>query len=52
MIGAPSTFTLVASLYHDTPIYWISDPARPVTADCFAGFDQRHREFDNLFIPS
>ncbi|MBQ8712386.1 MAG: glycosyltransferase [Prevotella sp.] len=42
LMGPPSTFTLVASMYHDVPLYWIKDAEAPVTAD---NFDK----FDNLF---
>ena len=39
LIGAPSTFTLVAAMYRDLPLYWIEDPSLPVTADSFKKFD-------------
>lgn len=39
LIGAPSTFTLVAAMYRDTPLYWIEDPTLPVTSDSFKTFD-------------
>lgn len=39
LIGAPSTFTLVAAMYRDTPLYWIEDPDLPVTSDSFKTFD-------------
>lgn len=52
LIGPPSTFTLVASLYHDTPLHWITNANADISEDSFAGFDQRSREFDSLFIPS
>lgn len=39
LIGPPSTFTLVASMYHDTPLCWLSDTSRPVTASSFHNFD-------------
>ena len=42
LIGAPSTFSLVAAMYHDVPLYWIKDASTPVTADSFD-------KFDNLF---
>ena len=40
LIGAPSTFTLVASMYHDTPLYWIDDPNYLFTDSDFGHFDQ------------
>lgn len=39
LIGAPSTFTLVASLYHDLPLYWIKDIEAPLTEESFGRFD-------------
>ena len=39
LIGAPSTFTLVAAMYRDLPLYWIEDPDQQVTADSFKRFD-------------
>ena len=44
LTGAPSTFTLVASMYHDTPLYWIKDPAAPLTEDAFESFDSLFRQ--------
>ena len=40
LIGAPSTFTLVASMYRDIPLYWIEDPTLPFTDNSFGHFDQ------------
>lgn len=40
LIGAPSTFTLVASMYHDTPLYWIENPDNQLTEADFGHFDQ------------
>ena len=39
LIGAPSTFTLVASMYRDCPLYWIEDPEAVVTEQSFRHFD-------------
>ena len=39
LIGPPSTFTLVASMYHDIPLCWLSDTSRPITAASFHKFD-------------
>ena len=34
LMGPPSTFSLVAAMYRDTPLYWIKDPdATPETTD-------------------
>jgi len=43
LIGAPSTFTLVASMYNDTPLYWIMDPEAPVNESSFGTFDSLFR---------
>ena len=43
LIGPPSTFTLVASMYHDTPLYWIEDPAQSPTPKAFRYFDDLFR---------
>jgi hypothetical protein len=42
LIGPPSTFTLVAAMYRDVPLYWIEDPSKPPTPKDF-------RHFDDLF---
>lgn len=39
IIGAPSTFSLTASMYHNTPLYWILDPLKPLTRESFEYFD-------------
>jgi hypothetical protein len=43
LIGPPSTFTLVAAMYHDTPLYWVKDPSLPLTPDSFDTFDHLFR---------
>ncbi|MDD4533192.1 MAG: alpha-1,2-fucosyltransferase [Prevotella sp.] len=43
IMGAPSTFSLVASMYHDTPLYWILDPNSEVTPQSFSHFDYLFR---------
>lgn len=40
LIGAPSTFTLVASMYHDVPLYWIKDCEKTIGTQDFELFDQ------------
>ena len=40
LIGAPSTFTLVAAMYHDTPLYWIENPKAAIA---FSTFDDLFR---------
>ena len=44
LIGAPSTFTLVASMYRDVPLYWIEHPDDKLTADSFGRFDRLFQE--------
>lgn len=44
LAGPPSTFSLVAAMYRDIPLYWISDPAAAVTSDSFARFSTLFRE--------
>lgn len=39
LIGAPSTFSLVASMYHDTPLYWIENPEKRIEESDFQLFD-------------
>ncbi len=51
LIGAPSTFTLVASMYKDTPLYWIIDPQKSIDDKDFETFDILFRKFDDYFIP-
>lgn len=43
LIGAPSTFTLVASMYRDTPLYWIEDPDILLSPQSFSCFDELFR---------
>lgn len=43
IIGAPSTFSLVAALYHDAPLYWIKDPQATPTRQDFSTFDYLFR---------
>lgn len=38
LIGAPSTFSLVASMYRELPLYWIEDPDAPVSDKSFSTF--------------
>ena len=43
LIGAPSTFTLVAAMYRDLPLYWVEDPTLQVSQDSFKHFDYLFR---------
>lgn len=38
LIGAPSTFSLVASMYRELPLYWIEDPEKRVEEADFQSF--------------
>lgn len=44
LMGAPSTFTLVAAMYHDAPLYWIDDAARPLSMAAFGHFDELFKQ--------
>ena len=44
LIGPPSTFTLVASMYRNVPLYWIEDPDKPPTPPDFRYFDELFRQ--------
>ena len=43
LIGAPSTFSLVAAMYRDVPLYWIKDVEAPLTDSSFGHFDELFR---------
>ncbi len=43
LIGAPSTFSLVAAMYHDLPLYWIENPTKILTTKSFRFFDELFR---------
>lgn len=40
LIGAPSTFSLVAAMYHDLPLLWIEDKDQRITLNSFNKFNQ------------
>lgn len=44
LAGPPSTFTLVAAMYRDLPLYWVKDPAAPLDAASFGRFGRLFRE--------
>ncbi len=52
LVGPPSTFTLVASMYHDSMLYWMLNADDELSLSSFKSFDQQNRIFDDLFIPS
>lgn len=39
LIGAPSTFSLVASMYKDIPLYWIEEEVNTLRKDSFSHFE-------------
>lgn len=39
LIGAPSTFSLVAAMYHNRPLYWIMDADAALSESSFGYFD-------------
>lgn len=39
LIGAPSTFSLVAAMYNDLPLYWIENAKTPLEKESFQKFD-------------
>ena len=43
LIGAPSTFSLVAAMYREVPLYWIEDPEAPLTQNQFKRFNELFR---------
>ena len=43
LVGAPSTYSLVAAMYRDVPLYWIEDAEAPLIADSFQHFDTLFR---------
>lgn len=51
LIGPLSTFTLVASMYRNTPLYWMDDVSQPLAMDAFRSFDYQARHYDDYFIP-
>lgn len=38
LAGPPSTFSLVAAMYRDLPLYWIKNPAAPISEKSFGRF--------------
>ena len=43
LIGAPSTFTLVAAMYHDLPLLWIENKEDKISLNSFDKFNQLFR---------
>ncbi len=43
LIGAPSTFSLVAAMYHDLPLLWIENKEDKISFNSFDKFNQLFR---------
>lgn len=43
LIGAPSTFSLVAAMYHDIPLCWMEEKHTDLQLSSFANFDELFR---------
>ncbi len=50
LIGPLSSFTLIASMYHDVPLFWMADDVLQVQKESFRSFDYQARHFDEIFI--
>ncbi len=50
LIGALSTFTLIASMYRNTPLYWMADNLEELSTESFHSFDYQARHYDKYFI--
>ncbi len=50
LIGALSTFTLIASMYRDIPLYWMADKLENLSLESFHSFDYQARHYDKYFI--
>ncbi len=49
IMGPPSSFTLIASMYHDSPLFWMVGTNCQVQQDSFRNFDYQARHFDEIF---
>ena len=52
LVGPPSSYSLVASMYHDVPLHFITEAHQPFTLNDFHSFMYQLRRFDNYFMPS
>ena len=50
LIGPPSSYTLIASMYRNTPLCWMQGDLSVVTMQSFFGFDYQMRHFDECFF--
>ena len=51
LLGPPSSYSLVASMYRNTPLYFILKPHSPFTLEDFHPFFYQLRHFDQYFEP-
>ena len=51
LIGALSSFTLIASMYHDVPLYWMMGDTSGMQPTDFRPFDELVLLFDHYFAP-
>lgn len=49
IMGPVSTFTLIASMYHNTPLYWMDNCKQQLCIDAFHPFDFQARQYDGYF---
>ncbi len=49
LIGPLSSFTMIASMYHDTPLYWMSAGDSDLRMENFHTFNYQARHFDSYF---
>jgi hypothetical protein len=50
LIGALSSFTLMASMYHNIPVYWLTGDISHVQPTDFHDFDYQSVHFDEYFV--
>ena len=50
IIGPLSSFTLVASMYHNTPLFWMMGKLSPLSLESFRPFDYQTLHFDECFF--
>lgn len=44
LIGPPSTYSLVAAMYRDLPLYWVEDAEMPINSESFGRFETLFRQ--------
>lgn len=50
LMGPPSSYSLVAAMYHDVPLHFILYADETFTLDDFLSFDTQLRRFDDYFM--